>query len=175
MSLFKNPIPVAALIALFILLFACVSADENPVPNVPPNPVSQSLMRKVAAAKETLEAVDGHQLRQLMAGDKPFRLIDVRNRAEYDQGHIAGAEWFSRGTIDFDAMMGKLGAEHELYILYCKKGPRSILAAKQLTDMTYTNVKYLAGGFLGWIDEGNTVYNMHGEVKIVDFEKKEPK
>ncbi|MEZ5359354.1 MAG: rhodanese-like domain-containing protein [Candidatus Zixiibacteriota bacterium] len=168
-------IPTCVLALIIVALFACVSADEKPTPGMPPNPVSQKLMAIVTAAKADLTSVDNLQLKELMESGEKIRLIDVRTQAEYDQGHIAGAEWFPRGTIDFDAMMGKLGETHETYILYCKKGPRAILAAKMLKDIGYEDVRYLLGGFVGWIEEGNSVYNRHGEIKVVDFEKKEPK
>ncbi len=160
------------LMSLFLFLFAYLGADELQS-QIPPNPVAQKQMQKVNEAKAELKSVDITELQELQAGDKPFRLIDVRTRAEYDQGHIAGAEWVSRGTIDFDAMKGKLGETSEFYILYCKKSPRGVLAAKSLQDIGYENVNYLVGGFLGWIEAGNSLYNRHGEVKIVAFEKKE--
>jgi molybdopterin/thiamine biosynthesis adenylyltransferase len=34
--------------------------------------------------------------------------------------------------------------------LYCASGTRSVLAARSLTELGYTNVRSLAGGFTGW-------------------------
>ena len=41
--------------------------------------------------------------------------------------------------------------------------------------MGYKNVFNLDGGFAGWTDDGFTVFNRHGELKLIDFEKKENK
>jgi molybdopterin/thiamine biosynthesis adenylyltransferase len=35
-------------------------------------------------------------------------------------------------------------------VLYCASGTRSVLAARSLVELGYTNVKSLAGGFTGW-------------------------
>ena len=172
MSGFRKSMSILFLIATLALFFACLAADDQP-PKMPANPVAQKLMQKVEAAKAEVEAVDDSELVKLQAGSQPIRIIDVREQAEYDQGHIKNAEWFPRGTIDFDAMMGKLGDPSENYVLYCKNGPRSILAAKELKDIGYNNVKFLGGGFQGWVEAGNSVYNQHGEIKITAFEKKE--
>jgi len=42
-----------------------------------------------------------------------------------------------------------------------------------MMGMGYTNVADLDGGFKDWVAEGNAFYNMHGENKVVTYQKKE--
>ena len=39
--------------------------------------------------------------------------------------------------------------------------------------MRYTNVKNLQGGFKAWGEAGYSIFNRHGEFKMIAFEKKE--
>jgi hypothetical protein len=39
--------------------------------------------------------------------------------------------------------------------------------------MGYTNVVDLGGGFKEWVTEGNSFYNLHGENRVVSYQKME--
>ena len=41
--------------------------------------------------------------------------------------------------------------------------------------MGYKNVLDLDGGFAGWTDEEFSIYNRHGELKVIDFENENKK
>lgn len=77
------------------------------------------------------------------------RLIDVREQAEWDAGHAAGAVHVGKGVIerDIERLVPDRGAE---LVLYCGGGFRSILAAEALGRMGYTNVASMVGGWRGW-------------------------
>lgn len=81
------------------------------------------------------------------------RLIDVREDAEWDAGHAAGAEHLGKGVIerDVETRVPDRGAE---LLLYCGGGYRSVLAADVLQRMGYTNVASVAGGWRAWQDAG---------------------
>ncbi|NNG26205.1 MAG: hypothetical protein HKM87_01655, partial [Ignavibacteriaceae bacterium] len=42
-----------------------------------------------------------------------------------------------------------------------------------LLEMGYKNVLNLEGGFEEWINGGNSIYNYHGELGVINFEKLE--
>jgi len=42
-----------------------------------------------------------------------------------------------------------------------------------MQEMGYTNVRNMAGAFKAWGEAGYPIYNMHGEFKMIAFEKKE--
>jgi rhodanese-related sulfurtransferase len=52
-------------------------------------------------------------------------------------------------------------------VTYCLKGARGALAAYQLHKMGFTNVKNLKGGILEWLENGETIENYLGEMKLV--------
>lgn len=81
---------------------------------------------------------------------KDFTLIDVHIP---EQKHIKGTDDF----IPFDAIRenkDKLPPENEKIILYCRTGRMSVLAAKELVEMGYTDVSNLDGGIESWEETG---------------------
>lgn len=85
-------------------------------------------------------------------------LLDVREPAEFQQGHLAGAINIPRGMLEF-----KLSATPEYesrdlnIIVYCKTSGRAALAAKALQDMGYSRVHSIAGGYDAWAAAGKPV------------------
>src|SRR4051794_10317907 len=76
-------------------------------------------------------------------------IIDVRDKDEWDEGHIPGATHLSRGTIEFD-IEEKVPNTNATVICHCGGGGRSALAAESLKKMGYKNVRSMAGGFKAW-------------------------
>src|SRR5437764_13994897 len=76
-------------------------------------------------------------------------IIDVRDKDEWDEGHIPGATHLSRGTIEFD-IEEKVPDTNAMIICHCGGGGRSALAAESLQKMGYKNVRSMAGGFKAW-------------------------
>src|SRR5256886_17530382 len=80
-------------------------------------------------------------------------IIDVRDKDEWDEGHIPGATHLSRGTIEFD-IEEKVPKTNERIFAICGGGARSPLAVKGLQKMGFKNVRSLAGGFKAWKTPG---------------------
>ena len=76
-------------------------------------------------------------------------IIDVRDKDEWDEGHIPGATHMSRGTIELD-IEEKVPEPNAMVICHCGGGGRSALAAESLQKMGYKNVHSMAGGFKAW-------------------------
>jgi rhodanese-related sulfurtransferase len=76
-------------------------------------------------------------------------IIDVRDKDEWDEGHIPGAIHMSRGTIELD-VEEKVPDTNAMIICHCGGGGRSALAAESLQKMGYKNVRSMAGGFKAW-------------------------
>ena len=72
-------------------------------------------------------------------------VVDVRDRDEWDGGHIPGATHMSRGTIELD-IEEKVPDPNAMIICHCGGGGRSALAAETLQKMGYKNVHSMAGG-----------------------------
>jgi phage shock protein E len=76
-------------------------------------------------------------------------IIDVRDKDEWDEGHIPGATHMSRGTIELD-VEEKVPDPNAMIICHCGGGGRSALVAESLQKMGYKNVRSMAGGFKAW-------------------------
>ena len=76
-------------------------------------------------------------------------IVDVREKDEWDEEHIATAMHLSRGTIELD-IEEAVPDLNALIICHCGGGGRSALAAESLQKMGYRNVRSLAGGFKAW-------------------------
>jgi rhodanese-related sulfurtransferase len=112
------------------------------------------------------------ELKNKMDSEHQFILIDVRTEKEYLTGHIENAIWLPRGFLEFKIQKLISDPETEI-IVYCKRGSRSALSAYTLMEMGYNNVLNLKGGFEEWVNNGNSIFNEHGEVIVINFEKEE--
>ena len=83
-----------------------------------------------------------------MMKKEEITLIDVREPAEYQQGHIPGARLIPLGTID-ETIKDKLPDKKKPLIVYCRSGVRSKKAAMKLVELGYTDVRDM-GGILDW-------------------------
>ena len=102
----------------------------------------------VAEAKRNItETSPAEAAAKLSSGEAV--IVDVRDKDEWDEGHIPGALHMSRGTIEFD-IEEKVPDPNAMIICHCGGGGRSALAAENLQKMGYKNVRSMAGGFKAW-------------------------
>jgi phage shock protein E len=80
-------------------------------------------------------------------------IVDVREKDEWDEGHVPGAIHVSRGTIELD-IEEKFADKNALIICHCGGGGRSALVAESLQKMGYKNVRSMAGGLKAWRASG---------------------
>jgi sulfur-carrier protein adenylyltransferase/sulfurtransferase len=84
-------------------------------------------------------------------------IIDVRERDEFVDGHIEGAEFVPRGLLDLKIESIVPDRSQEI-VLYCAGGTRSALAARTLEELGYENVSSMAGGFGAWKQAGYPIH-----------------
>jgi rhodanese-related sulfurtransferase len=80
-------------------------------------------------------------------------VVDVRDKDEWDEGHIPGAIHLSRGTVELD-IEEKVPDTNAMIVCHCGGGGRSALVAESLQKMGYKNVRSMAGGFKAWKASG---------------------
>ena len=110
----------------------------------------------VARAKATIRECSVSEAHDC-AGDATL-LIDIREPAEFQRGHLPGAIHLPRGLLEFeihsliDRSRTDLNVPHEdtPIVLYCGTGGRSALAAKTAAELGYRNVRSMAGGIVAW-------------------------
>ena len=105
----------------------------------------------VNAARDEIKECEASDLSELIS--KGAVLIDVRERHEFEAGHHVNAIHIGKGVIERDIEKQEFNLKQKI-VLYCGGGFRSAIAAKSLTDMGYTDVISLWGGWRGIIAEG---------------------
>jgi adenylyltransferase/sulfurtransferase len=104
----------------------------------------------LASAKESVGEVDVHAAEDIVPR---AAVIDVREKNEWDEGHIPGAVHVPRGYLE-QRIERAVPDRDAPVLLYCAGGTRSVFAARTMQEMGYTNVTSLRGGFTAWKDSG---------------------
>jgi len=80
-------------------------------------------------------------------------VLDVREPDEYEQGALPGAVHIPRGHLE-SQVESKVPDHDAPLVVYCAGGTRSAFAADTLSQLGYSDVVSVAGGFNKWKDEG---------------------
>jgi len=164
-SILSGVIAITTITATIGAETSAADASKSPIK-------TKSMLKKEAKAQ--IKAITSVDLKKAMdAGDK-IMLIDIRTEAEFLAGHLDKSIWIPRGKLEFEILKKTVDPNVKI-VLYCRTGSRSCIATKDLQNMGYKNVLDLDGGFAGWTDEGFTIYNRHGELKVIDFENENKK
>jgi sulfur-carrier protein adenylyltransferase/sulfurtransferase len=111
-----------------------------------------SFRELLAATKDAIREVDTVAADE--ARQRPGTVIlDVREPEEYEQGAIPGALHIARGQLE-GAIEGRIADKSTPIVVHCASGVRSAFAAKTLSELGYSDVASMAGGFNKWKDEG---------------------
>ncbi len=111
----------------------------------------------IERVKSEIEETDVDSVHALLQSGEPVTLIDVRERDEFVDGHIEGAQFISRGMLDL-RIENVVSDRSAPIVLYCAGGTRSALAARSLKELGYTNVKSMRGGFTAWKRAGHKIH-----------------
>ena len=104
-----------------------------------------------ADLKKTVKEATPQEVQELLKGD--VQLGDVREKNEWDEGHLPGAAFVPKSYLEQWAE-DRLPSKAKPTILYCAGGVRSVMAADALRKLGYTNVISMSGGFNRWKDAG---------------------
>lgn len=101
--------------------------------------------------EKTYNTIEPEEAKEMMTDDENVIILDVREKDEYDEGHIEGALLLSNNDITFKAEE-VLPDKSATILVYCRSGNRSAQASQKLAELDYTNV-YDFGGVLDWTYE----------------------
>lgn len=88
------------------------------------------------------------EAKKIMDTQEGYVILDTRTPEEYETGHIPGAILIPHDEI-LERAEKTLPDKDQLILVYCRSGRRSKLAAQDLADLGYTNVKEF-GGIIDW-------------------------
>lgn len=103
-----------------------------------------------AASASALVQITPHELDEWLGDRRKLSVVDVRERWEWDLGHIAGATLLPLGELARAVSSLDPAAET---VVYCHHGPRGRAAAERLTALGFQRVYNLAGGIDAWSTE----------------------
>lgn len=101
---------------------------------------------------------DCWDVHEALAGEADFVLLDVRNPDLFARGHVGGAINLPHGKITAARMAMWPG--ETVFVVYCA-GPHCNGAARGALRLARLGrpVKIMAGGVMGWLDEGFALEN----------------
>src|SRR5689334_9106708 len=100
-------------------------------------------------ARRDIPEASPEEVRQRLGRDDKAILLDVREKEEYREGHLDGAVSLPRGFLEM-RVEETVPDKQSPIIAYCAGGTRSLIAARTLKEMGYTNVVSMSGGYTGW-------------------------
>ncbi len=108
----------------------------------------------------TVKRVTPDEAKQLL--DEGWIYVDVRSTSEFEAGHPAGAYNVplnhaepGRGMTpnpEFEQVMERAFSKSDKLVIGCKSGGRSLRAAQMLTELGFTELVDMRGGFGGEVD-----------------------
>jgi molybdopterin/thiamine biosynthesis adenylyltransferase/rhodanese-related sulfurtransferase len=103
------------------------------------------LMRDARAEIREVTPLEADQLR----ADPRVALVDVREDAEWEEGHIPGADHVAKSYLE-QQIEACVPDRTTPVVLYCAAGVRSLFAGQTLRAMGYRDVASMSGGFEQW-------------------------
>mgnify|MGYP001219041779 CR=1 FL=1 len=95
-------------------------------------------------------------------------LVDIRTKDERLGGAPAGCLSMPRSRLE-GLLASKVAGPEETVILICQSGVRSLIAARNLQDMGFTDVRSVSGGFEQWVSTGLPVEVPEDEICEVRY------
>jgi rhodanese-related sulfurtransferase len=111
---------------------------------------SPGFLTIVNDAKTRVKEITIDQARERLKQNPKAILIDVREDAEWQNGHAAEAIHLGKGILERDLEKTIPDPNAEI-IMYCGGGFRSALSADAAQKMGYKNVTSLIGGYKGLV------------------------
>ncbi|MFH1441277.1 MAG: MBL fold metallo-hydrolase [Candidatus Omnitrophota bacterium] len=111
-----------------------------------------------------LEMISPNDAQALVFKDQQFKLLDVRSALEYSDRHIKDSV-----NIPIDMLNYKtddLSKSGQSYIVLCRTGNRSPMAADMLLQSGIHSVKVMEGGFTRWQKEKLPIIKGQGGVSL---------
>ena len=89
--------------------------------------------------RQQIDEIDAERARELHDDADPAVFLDVREREEWDEGHIPGAVYLPRGWLE-SRIEREVPDRAKPIVAYCASGNRSTFAARTLEELGYENV-----------------------------------
>jgi sulfur-carrier protein adenylyltransferase/sulfurtransferase len=114
--------------------------------------MGESAQRMLRQARSDIEQWSVAEATRRSEGEQ-VAVVDVREKLEWNDGHIPGAIHVPRGYLELQ-IEEAVPDKSQPVLLYCAGGVRSLLAAETLRAMGYQHPISMAGGYTAWSQAG---------------------
>jgi phage shock protein E len=123
------------------------ATSANPAPGAPSTPPTGAKVQNVTP----------DQAEQLLKSNKNIVVLDVRSAAEFQGGHIPGAQNLDFFAPDFREKLAALDRS-KTYLVHCAAGNRSSKACSAMEQQAnFGDVYHMKEGFKAWQAAGKPV------------------
>jgi len=112
----------------------------------------------------SLERISPKEAVAILEKDSKFKLLDVRSVLEFSQEHIKDSINIPIDTLH--ARINELSQSKQSYIVFCRTGNRSPMAADMLIQSGINSVKVMDGGITRWQKEKLPVIKGDGGISL---------
>lgn len=139
----RGVLAVSLLLAL-VMVFGCATTHKPMT--------TQEMLTESAKHIEQISVAEA----KAALNSRKAIFLDVREPAEWENGHIPNAKHLPRGLLEFK-VANVLPDKSARIIVYCKTGGRGTFATETLQRLGYTDVVNMAGGWKAWVKAGYPV------------------
>ncbi|RCV65978.1 Rhodanese-related sulfurtransferase [Methanophagales archaeon] len=128
--------------------------DVLPTPTPTPTPAVSANVTETTDT--TYINITAGEAKQMIDESSNIVILDVRTFAEYESGHVAGAESMPLSKMNCEACRHASLDKYKSkdIIVYCKSGVKSEKASNILVNNGFENVYNMLGGVDAWVDAG---------------------
>lgn len=98
---------------------------------------------------QTFESMSVSEFENKLKSVENAQIVDVRTAGEFSEGHLDKAENIDWNGDNFETSAQKLDKTKPVFV-YCLAGGRSKKAASKLSEMGFTNIYEMDGGYMKW-------------------------
>lgn len=102
----------------------------------------------IKATKLEYQIITANEAYNIIESEEDFIILDVRTESEYASGHIKDSILLPYDEISIKAET-VLPNKNKKILIYCRSGNRSSIAAKELSELGYTDIIDF-GGIISW-------------------------
>lgn len=96
----------------------------------------------------TIKIISSEEAKDIIDSYDDEIIIDVRDKNEYDEGHIKDSILIPLDTLKHD-IEDIIKDKNSIILVYCRSGRRSAEASKIIKSLGYNNI-YDFGGIIDW-------------------------
>ncbi len=111
--------------------------------------MAKTFEQLMSEARKEVKELTVQEVKNLLENDGKYLLLDVREKEEYREGHLEESVSLPRGFLEIKVET-TVPDKSTPVIAYCAGGVRSLLAAKDMKEMGYSEVISMSGGYSAW-------------------------